>query len=190
MPVHNAGSPTDVLGHPPFFYQLLSVPGAGYFSVSTPADRFGADPGDPFLAGRLVPPPCCHPAPAFSTWPAGAACPVPLHLTPLDGLCGVVPYTASAVHPTPPIWVSHWLAHASGLQWPASLGTPPTDDHMCGVFAHPGEPSAPNSAYSQAAGPLHGFPSGTTCALAGHTISSSTRPPSSCHQGLGCYTSY
>ena len=38
MLVHAAGSPTDVLGYPPFFYQLLLVPGAGYFSVSTPAD--------------------------------------------------------------------------------------------------------------------------------------------------------
>ena len=36
MPVHAASRPTDVLGPASFIHQLLSVPGAGYFSVSTP----------------------------------------------------------------------------------------------------------------------------------------------------------
>ena len=115
MPVHTAGSSTNVLGPAPFILLLLLVPGAEYLSVSMPADRLGTDPGYPFLAGHLAPPLCCHPAPAFSTWLAGAACPVSVHLTPADRLCGVVPHTASAVHPMPSEWVSHQLAHANSL---------------------------------------------------------------------------
>ena len=137
-----------------------------------------------------MPPLCSFPALTFSSWSTSAACPVTVCLPLADGLCSVVPHASSAVHLTPSAWVSHWLAHANGLQWPDSLGTPPTDDHTYGVSAHPGVPSTPNGAYSQPAGPLHSFPLGATCALAGHTISSSTRPPSSCHQGLGCYTSH
>ena len=148
------------------------------------ADGLGIDAGDLFPAGSLAPQLCSFPAPAFSTWPTGAACPVTVRLPPADGLCSVVPHASSAVHLTPSAWVSHWPAYASGLQWPASLDTPPIDDHTCGISAHPGQPYTPDGAYSQAAGLLCGFPSGVTCALAGYTISSSTRPPLSCHQGL------
>ena len=130
-------------------------------------DGLGIDAGDLFPAGSLVPLLCSSPALAFSTWPTGAACPVTVCLPPADGLCSVVPHASSAVHLVPSVWVSHWLAHASGFQWPALLGTPPTNDHTCGVSVHPGQPSVPDSAYSQAAGPLHGFLSGATCALAG-----------------------
>ena len=88
------------------------------------------------------------------------------------------------------MWVSYWLAHASGLQWPSSLGTPPPDDYTYGVFAHPGQPSTPDGAHSQAVGLLRSLPLGATCAIAGYAISSSTRLPSPCHQGLGCYLSH
>ena len=64
------------------------------------ADWFGADAGDPLPTGHLTPPLCSYPAPVFGTWPTGAACPVTLHLLLADGLCGVVPYASSAVHPT------------------------------------------------------------------------------------------
>ena len=125
-----------------------------------------------FQQAVFAPPLCSFPAVAFSTRPMGAACPVTVCLPLADGLCSVVPYRLLVQFTLRPhAWVSHWLAYASGLQWPALLGTPPTNDQTCGVSAHPGEPSAPNGAYSQAASPLHSFPSGTTCALAGHTIS-------------------
>ena len=189
MPVYTANRPTDMLGPASFIHRLLSVPRAGYFSVSTSTDRLGADPGDPFSAGLLAPPPCCYPASAFGAWPAGAAGPVPVHLTPADRLYGVVPHSTSAVHPTPSTWISHQLAHASGLQWPSSLGTPPTDDHTCRVPAHPGQSSTPPGTHCQAACTLRGFPTGTTCSLAGHTTTSHTWPPSLHHQGLGCYPS-
>ena len=116
MPVHAASRPTDLLGHSPFIHQLLSVPGAGYFGISMPADRLGADPGNPFSAGLLAPPPCCYPALAYGTWPAGAAGPVPVHLKPADTLFSVVPHSTSEVHQMPSAWISHQLAHASGLQ--------------------------------------------------------------------------
>ena len=190
MPVYTANRPTDMLGPASFIHRLLSVPRAGYFSVSTPIDRLGADPGDPFSAGLLAPPPCCYPASAFGTWTAGATGPVPVHLPPADRLCGVVPHSTSAVHATPSPWISHQLAYASGLQWPSSLGTPPTDDHPSGVLAHPGQPSTPPSTHCQAACTLCGFSTGTTCSLAGCTTTSHAWPSSPCHQGLGCYPSY
>ena len=106
-----------------------------------------------------------------------------------DGLCSVVPHASSVIQLTPSTWFSHWLAHASGLQWPASLGTPPTDDHMYGVSAHPGQPSTPNGAYSQAAGLLRGLPLGATCAIAWYAPFSSTQLPLPYHQGVGYYSS-
>ena len=120
----------------------------------------------------------------------GAACPIIVHLPPADGLCGVVPHTPCIVYPMPSGWVFYWLAHASGLQWPSLLGIPPPNDYIHGVFAHPGQPSTPDSAHSQAAGLLYSLLLGTTCTIAGYTISSSTWPPSPCHQGLGCYLSH
>ena len=190
MPVYAASNPTDMPGPGTLVYWLLSVLGAGCVHVSAAVDGLGIDTGDPFPAGSLAPPLCSFPAVAFSTGPTGAACPVTVCLSLADGLCSVVPHASSAVHLTPSAWVSHWLAHASGLQWPALLGTPLTNHDTCGVSAHPGEPSAPNGAYSQAAGPLRGFPSGATCSLAGHTTTSHAWLPSPCHQGLGCYPSY
>ena len=101
-----------------------------------PVDGLGIDTGDPFPAGSLAPPLCSFPAVAFSTGPTGAACPVTVCLSLADGLCSVVPHASSAVHLTPSTWVSHWLAHASGLQWPALLGTPPTSMTTRVEFLH------------------------------------------------------
>ena len=120
--------------------------------------------------GCLVPPPCSYQAAAFSTWTLGATCAVTVCLPPTDGICGVVPHTPCAVHPMPSMWISHRLAHASSLQWSSFLGTPPTNDHLRGVFAHPGQPSAPPIAHCQAARLLYGFPMGTTCLVAGHNL--------------------
>ena len=66
------------------------------------ADRVGTDTGDPLSARCPTPPPCSYLALAVSTWLAGDACPVIVHITPTDWLCSVVSHTASAVHPAPP----------------------------------------------------------------------------------------
>ena len=71
------------------------------------ADQFGAITGKLLPTGCLVPPPCSYPAPAFGTWPAGAACLVTVCFPPADGLHSVVLYIPCAVHPVPSAWVSH-----------------------------------------------------------------------------------
>ena len=171
-------------------HRLLSVPGAGCLGVTTTTDWLSADLGDPLLVGCLAPPPCSYPAAAFRARTLGVACIVTVCLPPTDGMCGMVPYAPCTVHPMPSTWLSHRLAHASGLQWPSFLGTPPIDDHLRGVFAYPGQPSTPHGAHHQAAHPLCGLPTGTPCLVAGHTTFSHAWPPSSCHQGLGCYLSH
>ena len=78
-------------------------------------DGLSIDAGDPVPADCLAAPPYGPLAPALSTWPAGAACLVTLHLTPAVRLCCMVLHAASAVHLAPPVWVSHSLAYAGGL---------------------------------------------------------------------------
>ena len=91
------------------------------------ADRVGTDTGDPLSARCPTPPPCSYLALAVSTWLAGDACLVIVHIAPTDWMCSVVSHAASAVHSAPPASVPYCLAYAGGLQWPTPLGTSPTN---------------------------------------------------------------
>ena len=148
------------------------------------------DAGDPVPAGCLVAPPCmAHLAPALSTWPAGAACLVTLHLPPAVRLRCMVLHAASAVHlASPPCGSPLSLAHAGGLQWPTPLGTAAPVANPGRVPTHPGQSPTPYMVlHSKIAGLLCGLPTGTSCSLAGLTSPSAAWLPPPCYQGLGCY---
>ena len=112
---HTPCGTDDLLGPPALLHDLLPVPGTGGFGVPTATDGLSIDASDPVPAGCLAAPPYGPLAPALSTWPAGAACLVTLHLPPAVRLRCVVLHAARSVHLAPPAWVSHSLAHAGGL---------------------------------------------------------------------------
>ena len=91
------------------------------------ADRVGTDTGDTLSARCPTPLPCSYLALAVSTWLAGDACLVIVHIAPTDWVCSVVSHAASAVHSVPPASVPYCLAYAGSLQWPTLLGTSPAN---------------------------------------------------------------
>ena len=184
---HTPCGTDDLLGPSALLHDLLPVPGTGGFGVSTATDGLSIDAGDPVPAGCFAAPPYGPLALALSTWPAGAACLVTLHLPPAIRLCCMVPHAASAVHLAPPAWVSRSLAHAGGLQWPTPLGTAAPVANPGRVPTHPGQSPTPYSSHSKVAGSLCGLSTGTSCSLAGLTSPSAAWPPPPCYQGLGCY---
>ena len=101
------------------------------------------------------------------------------------GLHGVVPHAASAVYLAHPTWVSGGLAHAGGLQWPTPLGPATAIGYPRRASTYPRKPPTPNSSHSKVAGWLYGLSQGTSCLLAGHPTSSTTKPPLPHYQGLG-----
>ena len=184
---HTPCGTDDLLGPSALLHDLLPVPGTGGFGVPTATDGLSIDAGDPVPAGCFAAPPYGPLALALSTWPAGAACLVTLHLPPAVQLCCMVPHAASAVHLAPPAWVSRSLAHAGGLQWPTPLGTAAPVANPGRVPTHPGQSPTSYSSHSKAAGLLCHLPTGTSCSLAGLTSPSAAWPPPPCYQGLGCY---
>ena len=93
-------------------------------------DRVGTDTGDPLSVCNPTPLPHSSLALSVSTWSEGDVCPVIVHITPTDCLCGVVSHTSSAVDSAPPEAVPYCLAYAGGLQWLTPLGTTPTNAYM------------------------------------------------------------
>ena len=112
---HTPCGTDDLLGPSALLHDLLPVPGTGGFRVPTATDGLSIDAGDPVPAGCFVAPPYGPLALDLSTWPAGAACLVTLHLPPAVRLHCMVLHVASSVYLAPPAWVSHSLAHAGGL---------------------------------------------------------------------------